>query len=145
VEIEIKEETDFKKIFQIADRTDSELTKLDTITPIFVAHINDEPVGILGFRTGFKGYIVVDLLNALPKHERKEEIMKRLVDFMIDYVKNQGIKKIHGLFPRIADYLKEVGFKEIKISELPEDFYSDCMQCEKRGKDCFPLAMEINL
>lgn len=146
MKVEIKEEKDFKKIFQVADKVEAELTKLDTITPCFIAYDEKgESIGIIGFRTGFNGYWVFDLVEVAPG-KKDSGIEEKLVEFAKEHARKNGIRVLYmTMSDRWAAFLKKAGASEIKMEELPKDFYSTCLVCKIRGKECFPVAMKLDI
>lgn len=135
--IKIRETKDKKLIRKLAEEYKAD-NGLDPIINSWVASENNLDVGLMGVFKWDKDYVIVDMFAA-KECPKKDEIMGKLVDYLIEKAKKEKITKIYcHMGDNKIDYFLNKGFVLIKESELPLGYFCSCTQCPNYKVTCFP-------
>ncbi|HHU70172.1 MAG TPA: GNAT family N-acetyltransferase [Thermoanaerobacterales bacterium] len=86
-------------------------------------------------------YYVVDGIAVEPEY-RKMKIGTIMLDKLVEYAKEIGIKKL-WLMAKAPGFFKNYGFATVKREDAPNIF--GCFNCDRYGKDCKPEPMVLDL
>lgn len=79
---------------------------------------------------------------AVDKSLRREKIGNKLLATLTEEAKTRGAKRLL-LVAKVPEFFRSNGFVEGDFNHVPVFF--GCLDCEQKGKTCFPLLMEKKL
>lgn len=127
---------DFAKKGQMLPRSLNEL--YENIRDFFIAEENGEICGVCALHILWED--LAEIRSLIVKREfQKRGIGKNLVKKCLNEASKFGVKQVFVL-TYIPDFFRQIGFKEIDKSKLPQKIWGDCIKCPK-----FPECDEIAL
>jgi len=114
----------------------------ETIRDFYVYEDAGKVLGVGALEICWEDLAEVRSLAVAPGQQGKG-VGRKIVESCLTEARELGIRRVFALTYQ-PDFFKNLGFKEIEKSELPQKIWGDCIKCVK-FPDCDETALAIDL
>jgi amino-acid N-acetyltransferase len=108
----------FAKAIRLLEKSGLPTDDLDAGKQLFVAEEGDQVAGTVAVEYDFENALLRSL--SVAEDKRDTGIAKRLVEFIEDYVRKQGVQNVYLLTTTARDFFLKRGYKTIDRNDVPD-------------------------
>jgi N-acetylglutamate synthase-like GNAT family acetyltransferase len=138
--IKITKTKDYSIFNKLAKKTGLEVADSRNFSNGWIAIHKEVCIGGISLKTDGKKYFL-DMI-AVDKKFQKSGVGKRLMFFLLEYLKKRKVRELY-VDTKVPKFFRKFCFKRIPRSKSPK--FSDCWNCPKYGRSCFPVHMMLEL